>query len=131
MDSAKVTAVANHWIESSDRDFKTMNHLFKSKDYAWSLFLGHLVIEKLLKGYYVLKFGKQPPFIHNLLKLSEKANIKTSEEQKLLLATITTFNLNARYDTEKREFYKLSNKIYTTKRLKEIKDLRKWIKGQL
>ncbi|NQU88424.1 MAG: HEPN domain-containing protein, partial [Mariniphaga sp.] len=40
----------NHWIESSDRDFLTMTNLLKSKDYSWSLFLGHLVIEKLLKA---------------------------------------------------------------------------------
>ncbi|MBW8050902.1 MAG: HEPN domain-containing protein [Cytophagales bacterium] len=44
MDTQKITT---HWIESSDKDFETMNHLFQTKDYHWALFLGHLVIEKL------------------------------------------------------------------------------------
>lgn len=45
MDAAKIKSVAKQWIDSSDKDFKTMNHLFKTKDYAWSLFVGRLVIE--------------------------------------------------------------------------------------
>jgi HEPN domain-containing protein len=51
-------SVANSWTESAERDWKTMNHLVKSKDYAWSLFLGHLVIEKLLKALIVKKISK-------------------------------------------------------------------------
>jgi len=51
----------NYWIKSSDKDFKTMNNLFKSRDYHWALFLGHLVIEKLLKAYFVKKVNDYPP----------------------------------------------------------------------
>jgi HEPN domain-containing protein len=60
------------WVESSDRDNLTMHHLFENEDYHWSLFMGHLVIEKLLKAYLVKSFGIQPPHIHNLLRLAEK-----------------------------------------------------------
>ncbi len=115
--------VIRSWIESSDKDFKTMNHLFKSRDYAWSLFVGHLVIEKLLKACYVLKIGELPPFTHNLLKLTEKTNLKISLERKVLLDTITTFNLNTRYDSEKQEFYKKCSKEFTEHWTKEIKIL--------
>ena len=27
-----------YWLESSDRDFITMEHLFEKKDFHWSLF---------------------------------------------------------------------------------------------
>lgn len=131
MDSARINAVAKHWIESSNRDFKTMNHLFKSKDYAWSLFLGHLVIEKLLKGYYVLKTGKMPPFLHNLLKIAEKSGMEVSPDIKFLLDAISAYNLNARYDNERKEFYRKCNPNFTRSKLLEIKRLRKWIKEQL
>jgi HEPN domain-containing protein len=40
----------NYWIKSADRDLKTMNHLFEKNDYTWALFIGHLIIEKLLKA---------------------------------------------------------------------------------
>lgn len=35
-----IEKVVNHWVKSSDMDFKTMNHLFKAKDFSWSLFVG-------------------------------------------------------------------------------------------
>ena len=54
----------NHWINSSDRDYKTMIHLFESKDYQWALFIGHLVIERLLKAKIVKDTSHHAPFIH-------------------------------------------------------------------
>lgn len=59
--------IVSYWLESADQDFKTMQHLVASKDYSWSLFLGHLVIEKLLKAIYVKKEAKPAPFTHDLL----------------------------------------------------------------
>lgn len=43
----------DYWVKTSDNDYNTMLNLLKSKDYQWSLFIGHLVIEKLLKAIYV------------------------------------------------------------------------------
>ena len=40
IDTGNVERSVNHWIESSDRDFNTMQNLYKSKDYSWSLFIG-------------------------------------------------------------------------------------------
>jgi len=42
-----------YWIDSSDDDFQAMTHLFEKGDYTWSLFVDHLVLEKLLKAWYV------------------------------------------------------------------------------
>jgi len=119
-----------YWIESSDRDFVTMQHLFKKKDYTWSLFIGHLVIEKLLKAYYVNNVDNQPPFIHNLLRLAEKSDLKLNEDQKDFLVTVTAFNIRARYDDYKLAFFKTCTKNYTQKWIEEIKGFRKWIKEQ-
>jgi hypothetical protein len=30
-----------YWIENSDRDFVTMQHLVEKGDYTWALFIGH------------------------------------------------------------------------------------------
>jgi HEPN domain-containing protein len=62
-----------------------MVHLFEKGDYSWSLFIGHLVMEKLLKAYYVHQEDITPPFIHDLVRLSEKAGLPLSEEQKDIL----------------------------------------------
>ena len=42
-----------YWIESSENDFKTMNDLYQTKNNSWALFMGHLVIEKLLKALFI------------------------------------------------------------------------------
>ena len=108
-----------------------MNNLFEKKDYHWSLFIGHLVIEKLLKAYYVQKFGGHPSRIHNLLRLAEKSDLALSEAQKDFLTTVTAFNLRARYDDYKMEFYKTCTREFTLEWINEIKGFRKWIKNKL
>ena len=45
--------IVKYWIESSDSDFQVMESLFENEHYVWALFLGHLVVEKLLKAYHV------------------------------------------------------------------------------
>lgn len=123
--------IIEYWIDSSDRDFTTMENLFKSKDYSWALFIGHLVIEKLLKAYYVKTVADDPPWIHNLLRIAEKTDLPLTEEQKDLFLLITTFNINTRYPDYKQEFYKKCTKEYTKTNLEKIKELRLWIKKQI
>ena len=49
---------------------------FESKKYNWSLFAGHLIIEKLLKTLYIKTNNNYPPLIHNLLRLADKCHIE-------------------------------------------------------
>lgn len=42
--------IINFWIESSDKDFKAMIDLYQTQNNNWALFMGYLVIEKLLKA---------------------------------------------------------------------------------
>jgi len=123
--------IINFWIKSSDKDYKTMNNLYSTNDYHWALFIGHLVIEKLLKAYYVKSNNKQPIPIHNLLLLAEKSMLEVPGNYEDWLDTITTFNINARYDSYAEEFYKLCTKKFTTEWSNNITELRKWIKKQL
>jgi len=90
--------IVKHWIETSEEDFNTMLNLYNSKSFVWSLFLGHICIEKLLKAFYVKKFQQHAPFIHNLLRLTEISGIDVTDIYSDWLDKITTFNINARYD---------------------------------
>jgi len=60
------------WIDTAEKDYKTMLNLFLSKDYHWSLFMGHLVIEKLLKALYIKNVDTNVPRINDLLRLAER-----------------------------------------------------------
>lgn len=121
----------NYWIETSDRDFSTMENLFKSRDYHWALFMGHLVIEKLLKAYYVKTVDTDHPFTHDLLQIAEKTHLILSEEQKNFLDLVTTFNIKTRYSDYKLNFYKKCTKEYTESNIRKIKEFRLWIKKEL
>lgn len=77
--------ILQYWIKSSNNDFRAMVHLFEKGDYSWSLFIGHLVIEKLLKARYVQQVDITPPFIHDLVRLSERAGLTLQEAQKDIL----------------------------------------------
>ena len=119
------------WVKSSDKDFKTMNNLFNSKDYHWAMFIGHLVIEKLLKAYYIKSQNKQAVPIHNLLLLAEKGKLELPVNYEDWLDTITTFNISARYDSYTEDFYKLCTKKFAAEWVNNLKELRKWIKIKL
>ena len=70
-----------YWINSSEEDYNVMKYLYKGKKNSYSLFLGHLVIEKLLKGLYA-KNNKENPYTmksHNLLALAEKCNLDLTD----------------------------------------------------
>lgn len=123
--------IVKHWIETSDDDFNTMISLYDSKSFGWALFLGHISIEKLLKGYFVNKNKQHAPFTHNLYRLAELSEIELTNDYSDWLDKITSFNLNARYDDYKREFYFLCTEDFTAEWIEKIKILRTWIKLML
>lgn len=120
----------NYWIEASEVDYKAMNNLFKSNDYVWSLFLGHLVIEKLLKAL-AAKNEKAIPKTHNLNKLADSFGMEIDESTKDLFDIITSFNIEARYPDYKKEFYKKCNLEFTYNYIEKIKEIRLWLLKQL
>jgi HEPN domain-containing protein len=119
--------IITYWISTSDQDFIAMKHLYDCRDYHWSLFIGHLVIEKLLKAMYIQKVDINPPKLHDLLRLAEKANIKLTEEKQDILDVITTFNINARYPDYKQAFYRLCDRTYAGLQIEKIEEMRNWL----
>ena len=120
-----------YWIDSSNKDYQAMLHLLEKEDYSWSLFVGHLVIEKLIKAYYIKNNDSYPPFVHDLIRLTEKSGLILTEGQSDFLDTLSTFNIKAKYDDYKMDFYKKCSKEFTEKWISEIKDFREWIKKKL
>jgi HEPN domain-containing protein len=105
-----------------------MNNLFKAGHYHWALFIGHLVIEKLLKAIFVIKKNKTPVFAHDLVRIADIIGLELTDEKKDLLDTISSFNITARYDDYKRSFYKKCTKEYASLWIKNIKEIRKWLR---
>jgi hypothetical protein len=89
--------------------------------------MGHLVLEKLLKAHFVRNNGSHSIFTHDLLRLATKAGLSPTEEQTEWLDTISTFNINARYDSYKQDFYRLCSAEFTELWANRIDTLRQWL----
>jgi HEPN domain-containing protein len=123
--------IVKYWVESSDSDFQVMESLFENGHYVWALFLGHLVVEKLLKAYHVKRIDADYPRIHNLLEIAHKASLDLSDEQKLIISELTAFNLRARYPDYKNRFQKKADRQYTETHLSKIREIRKWLQEKI
>ncbi len=121
-----------YWFKSADEDYDTMLYMKAGKKNTWCLFIGHLVIEKLLKGLYAKNNPDDPiaPKIHNLILLSQKANLEVPTEIREKIQTINTFNISARYDDYKRTFDEKCTDDYTSEQVKNVEEVRKWLKEQ-
>lgn len=124
-------AIIKYWIEEADEALQVAEHLFGTGDYSYSLFFGHLCIEKILKAIYVYNNRKHAPPIHNLIRLAELAKIDLSADISDKMIEITTFNLEARYPDTKRTFRSLCTKDFTQEKLDEIRSIYKWLKRMI
>ena len=102
----------DYWLEEAEEALKVADHLFEKKDFSYSLFFGHLAVEKFIKAIYV-----------------QQAGIVMSPELKETLIIITAFNLESRYPDEKRSFRIKCTKQYTQVELTKIREVIKWLKS--
>ena len=117
-----------YFKESSEKDWKVAQRLFRSKDYGYSLFFCHLALEKLLKSIIVAKTDKAAPYIHDLVKLAKLGDVQLDKNTEEVLKEITSFNIAGRYDDEKQSFYKKANKVYAEKYFNLNGSIYLWLK---
>lgn len=118
----------NRWLEGADRNLAACLDMAKSSHRDWALFIGQLALEKLLKGLITKKTDATPPFIHDLVKLSELAGIETTEAQKQDLVKISRFHVAARYDEIKSQLYAEATPEFTKEWLDKIQEFFLWFK---
>ena len=122
-----------YWIDTSLYDLEVARSLLAKKHYLYVAFMCHQSIEKMLKAIYVNKQNLFPSKIHNLVRLSEMADIrpKMSEEQMLFLAEIDPMNIEARYPSYKNNVRNIISRKEAKRILKMSKELVTWLKSQV
>jgi HEPN domain-containing protein len=126
-----VKKTVSYWIEGAEYDLGVASAMLKAKKYPYALFMGHLALEKLLKALVVKRTKAHAPFSHSLPYLLERSGIKMPEPIQLKLSEFMEFHLEARYPDASGTFYKKCTKKYTDARLKEVKEVFKWVKTRL
>ncbi|MFH1096592.1 MAG: HEPN domain-containing protein [Candidatus Desantisbacteria bacterium] len=127
----RTDAIIKYWKDEAAESLKVAWHLYEKDDYSYSLFFGHLAVEKILKAFYVEKEKQHAPFTHDLLRLVEKINVPLSDDQKKALIKITAYNLEARYPELTGEFRKKCTKEYTKTELEQIEETYKWFRSMI
>jgi len=101
-------------MEQSVRDREVANDLFASKKYMYCLFFHHLALEKMFKAA-ILNQGKQMMYVHDLIKLATVAQFPLDDLSLSELGRISDFNIEARYDDYKSEFYHQATEPFAKK----------------
>lgn len=107
-----------HWKTSAADALDTAKDLNKPGKYHHSLFFLHLAVEKIIKAVFVKKCGETPPPIHDLIRLTESCGLTMDRQRSKELSEIASFNISARYDDYKQQFYKKATSEYSQKWLK-------------
>ncbi len=71
--------------------------MFGGGRYFYTIFMCHLSIEKVLKGFYSQKSGETPPKTHNLLYLVEIIGLEFPDELYDFVFTINRVSVPTRY----------------------------------
>jgi len=119
-----------YWLRAAQRDRDAASDNFKNGHYNWTLFMWQLVIERVIKAL-IIKNDKQVLPIHNLSQLIKRANVDIDDQMLDELKEISLFNLDARYEDYKEEFYKKATKKYTLKWINIAERIYQWLKKQI
>jgi len=124
--------IIKYWIDTSEKDWKVVGHLFKSKDYVHCLFFAHLVLEKLAKAVWVKNSKEsQVPKIHNLVFILDNAKVEIPDEMKDFLFQMNDFQIEGRYPDYTQAAYKLCDKNKTKGILTKVRQCRQWLQEKL
>lgn len=86
-----------YWKNGAIDDLKSAKILIERNRLLHGLFFCHLVIEKVIKAH-VVKWTKElAPRSHNLIYLSEKANLEFTEDYEIFLGILMKYQLQGRY----------------------------------
>lgn len=123
--------IVRYWIETAEENFASMKRIFSADEYVWALFIGHLVIEKLLKASCAKYCGPDVPKTHDLLRLADRAGISISPKQQDLFDRLTTFQAEVRYPDIRYNLYKKADREFVRRYMEDVTELREWLLGIL
>jgi HEPN domain-containing protein len=86
-----------NWIDSSDYDAQTAQHMLQTGRYIYVIFMCHLAIEKLLKAIVQEITGKLPHKTHDLVYLLQVTKINLPEHLLEFIGKINNASIVTRY----------------------------------
>ena len=120
-----------YWVKSAENDLETAESLIKEKKFDWALFMGHQVLEKILKAIYVECKRTFPPKTHDLILLLKEMNLHIGDTELDFFAEVNTFNISPGSSDDQFKINKLFTKEFSLAKFKEIQRKYQWLKEKL
>lgn len=117
-----------YWSEGAEDDLSTAELLIREKRILQGLFFCHLVVEKAIKAHVVKKSGEVAPRSHNLIYLSEKADLVFDNETEIFLGILMKYQLQGRYPDYNPV---LPDILVVNEYFEKTKNLLQWLKERL
>lgn len=128
------------WVDIAEYDMVTAEAMLKAGRYLYVVFMCQQSIEKMLKGLYILKKQKEPPRLHNLVRLFHKIYGNTDNELNpkhglefknylQLFAKLTAYYISERYPSYREKLSESINKKEATEILLKTKEAFLWLKS--
>jgi HEPN domain-containing protein len=111
-----------YWRSGASEDWQVATELIRRKRLRHGLFFAHLAIEKALKAHVCRHTQDLAPRMHNLVRLTELAELQLADKQIDVLAEMNAFNLEGRYPEmltpeptveEARRYIRRAKEVYT------------------
>lgn len=106
----------------------TAGLLIREKRILHGLFFCHLVIEKAIKAHIVKTTGEVAPRSHNLIYLTEKAELEFNDDIEMFLGILMKYQLQGRYPDYNPV---LPDIVKVNEYFEKTKTLLKWLKEKL
>ena len=87
----------NYWKQGAEDDLVTAKILIHENRLLHGLFFCHLVIEKIIKAHIVKYTNEVAPKSHNLIFLSDKAELNFNDKDEIFLGVLMKYQLQGRY----------------------------------
>lgn len=87
-----------YWQNGAREELDTAELLLNNNKLNQGLFWAHLALEKALKALVTRQTATIPPFIHDLVRLADLANIPLDDEKRAFLASCNRFAIRGRYE---------------------------------
>lgn len=110
----------DYWTKGAEDDLLIADLLIRERKILHGLFFCHLVIEKAIKAHVVKTTREVAPRSHNLIYLSEKADLEFDEETGIFLGILMKYQLQGRYpdyNPDKPDIIKVNEYFEKTKSL--------------
>lgn len=118
-----------YWQALSADDLDSAKIMLKKKKFLQTGFYCHQAVEKMIKAYFWFNKRNEPPYTHNLLKLSGDSGLASflSDDHKRHMDLLMPLNIEARYPDDKINLMKTLNAVKSKMIFKKTEELTTWI----